>query len=513
MAEIYTPINVQTFVNDTSAVNTVNDNFAAISTAFTDVLSRSGVSPNTMQSTLDMNSNQIINLPPPSTINSPARLIDISGGQITVTTATTGTSGHTVPFLDGANTWSNTQNITTSGTTNSLVIATTGSGTVGNGYSYSSNSVSDNSASSTNAQVDATSVYMGLNGSAVNSARVALQTTLQLLSATNATNPARFYTAGEFVAQALSSDGGGSGTEKGQIFALNPSVQLTGSATHMAGAIGVEIDVGCLTGSSTLIKYGLLISQASTDAVSGSQQDAAICFANQIGAGGWGTLIQIGDGVNANPAKTTGSILSIKGSPTFATGLNLSGATYTGNAIQSTGFAVNNTGTITSGLNGTSGGLIQMNGSTSGNIQLQANSTGNLLTLTQPIQVGVNGSAAGQINIAGLTSGSAQITASATGGTLQLGGNNLTINSSGALSTTSQITISNATAVPAGGSTSVGYLATTTTNLGVFFGSGAPTLTAAQGSIYIRTDGSSTSTRLYVNTTGSNVWTNFTSAA
>lgn len=44
-------------------------------------------------------------------------------------------------------------------------------------------------------------------------------------------------------------------------------------------------------------------------------------------------------------------------------------------------------------------------------------------------------------------------------------------------------------------------------------GAGAPTHTAAQGSLYLRTDGSSTSTRLYVNTNGATTWTNFTSAA
>lgn len=44
-------------------------------------------------------------------------------------------------------------------------------------------------------------------------------------------------------------------------------------------------------------------------------------------------------------------------------------------------------------------------------------------------------------------------------------------------------------------------------------GTGAPTFTAPTGTLYIRLDGSSTSTRLYVNTTGSTTWTNFTSAA
>ena len=39
-----------------------------------------------------------------------------------------------------------------------------------------------------------------------------------------------------------------------------------------------------------------------------------------------------------------------------------------------------------------------------------------------------------------------------------------------------------------------------------------PTVSAAQGSLYLRTNGSSTSTRLYVNTDGTTGWTNFTSA-
>lgn len=49
--------------------------------------------------------------------------------------------------------------------------------------------------------------------------------------------------------------------------------------------------------------------------------------------------------------------------------------------------------------------------------------------------------------------------------------------------------------------------------IGIFAGTGAPTLSAPKGSLYVRTDGSSTSTRLYINTDGSTTWTNFTSAA
>ena len=43
-------------------------------------------------------------------------------------------------------------------------------------------------------------------------------------------------------------------------------------------------------------------------------------------------------------------------------------------------------------------------------------------------------------------------------------------------------------------------------------GTGAPTFSATKGTLYVRLDGSSTSTRLYVNTDGATTWTNFTSA-
>jgi hypothetical protein len=73
--------------------------------------------------------------------------------------------------------------------------------------------------------------------------------------------------------------------------------------------------------------------------------------------------------------------------------------------------------------------------------------------------------------------------------------------------------LATATAIPAGGTAGVGYRLSSTTNFGVFFGSGVPTLSAAQGSIYLRSDGSSTSTRAYINTDGGTTWTAVTTAS
>lgn len=47
----------------------------------------------------------------------------------------------------------------------------------------------------------------------------------------------------------------------------------------------------------------------------------------------------------------------------------------------------------------------------------------------------------------------------------------------------------------------------------IYAGSGAPTISAKQGSLYLRTDGSSTSTRAYINTDGGTTWTAITTAA
>lgn len=75
------------------------------------------------------------------------------------------------------------------------------------------------------------------------------------------------------------------------------------------------------------------------------------------------------------------------------------------------------------------------------------------------------------------------------------------------------INVANTTAIPAGGAANTGVLVSSTASFGVYFGSGAPTVSAAQGSLYLRSDGSTTSTRAYINTNGSTTWTAITTAA
>lgn len=51
------------------------------------------------------------------------------------------------------------------------------------------------------------------------------------------------------------------------------------------------------------------------------------------------------------------------------------------------------------------------------------------------------------------------------------------------------------------------------TQASIVAGTAAPTFSAKKGTVYINLTGSSTSTRMYINTDGGTTWTNFTTAA
>jgi hypothetical protein len=87
------------------------------------------------------------------------------------------------------------------------------------------------------------------------------------------------------------------------------------------------------------------------------------------------------------------------------------------------------------------------------------------------------------------------------------------IDPDGTLNVYANVKVNQLSAIPAGGSQTQALNFSSTANFGIFYGSGAPTLSAAQGSLYLRSDGSSTSTRMYVNTNGSTTWTAVTTAA
>lgn len=104
----------------------------------------------------------------------------------------------------------------------------------------------------------------------------------------------------------------------------------------------------------------------------------------------------------------------------------------------------------------------------------------------------------------------ATIDNSVIGGTTTAAGSFTSVSSTSSTST-GAMTVRSGTAITAGGQSAV--LATATAGFGIYLGSGAPTVTAAKGSLYLRSDGSSTSTRLYVNSDGATTWVAVTTAS
>ena len=77
---------------------------------------------------------------------------------------------------------------------------------------------------------------------------------------------------------------------------------------------------------------------------------------------------------------------------------------------------------------------------------------------------------------------------------------------------TGTVTALSGSGLTAGGA--AGFIGTNVAaGMGIYFGSGAPTIAAAKGSLYLRSDGSTTNDRAYINTNGSTTWTALTTAA
>lgn len=91
-------------------------------------------------------------------------------------------------------------------------------------------------------------------------------------------------------------------------------------------------------------------------------------------------------------------------------------------------------------------------------------------------------------------------------GSVTPGGALPTANTTGNTNIEGILRVASATAAPAGGLGSAKLAFGTTAGFGIYYGSGAPSVSAGQGSLYMRTDGSSTTTRTYVNTNGATAW-------
>jgi hypothetical protein len=319
---------------------------------------------------------------------------------------------------------------------------------------------------------------------------------------------------------------------------------ISGNVITLAATGTYQFDFSTTDGGTTITFFDL------NRPLNYYTNDVTIAATTVSSSSGSGALIVNGGvGIGGNLYVSGNIVGSI-----VATGNTFAGNTTVGNLLTA-GF-VSATANITGG-NVLSSGIMSVTGnitggnvlttalSLSGNVLSAINSTANITT-TANIQAGNLKSSGimsatanvtgGNILTGGLISATSTITSTAnitggnilTGGIISAtgnitGGNVITANvnstthtgttvsvtgnvSGGNLRTAGQLLAASGTTITAGGSQSLGLEFSTTADFGIFFGSGAPTISAAKGSLYLRSDGSTTNDRMYVNTNGTTAW-------
>lgn len=266
-------------------------------------------------------------------------------------------------------------------------------------------------------------------------------------------------TTGEYVTGIISATGNVTGGNLNTVGQVSATGNITGSYLIGNGSQ--------LTGISTGSRIVSGTTEMSIETPSGNLQasvggTANVAVFTPTGANITGYVTATGNLTGGNA--TISGFITASGNITTSVGVISAPGNITGGNI------------LTSGLISATGNLTSANVNATGNISLTGNViAGNLTTGLQVVAVG-----------------------NVTGGNIRTDG---------------QVLALNATAIPAGGLAGKGYVFSSTANFGIFFGSGVPTLAAAKGSLYLRSDGSTTNDRMYVNTDGSTTWTAVITAA
>lgn len=468
--------NIGTGTSFQTAIAPINANNDAIEVAFENTLSRDGTIPNTMSANLDMNSNRILNLPSPTDASQPMRLGDASL-LLPNTLGATGTSGHTIPFLDGNNTWSGT---------NAFVLSNASALTIG--------------------------LTAGNPAFKVDTTTASSVTGLQLKSAASGGGVA-FSVISSASNEALTVDAKGTGTILlNGIATGNVSIGASGRFTVSPGNGFVGIGTAP-TGSEALsiVSNGASVNQLRLKDSTGSHTGA---LASQNNAGNF--LFNNQDNANIEFYSNNGSgeqlIIGTSGngvkvgasSPApGAQGIGSGGAIF---CIE--GFSANKS------VNGNLPGYVAVNSNTGASAVI-TNTLNTDAGILSNQAVSTAGGAFGIIQWTG--SGGLFIQQKNAAGplTFRTGAtpsDALSIDATQNITILKQLTAASSVATPAGGSTTARLLLGTTAGFGIYYGSGVPTVSAASGSIYIRTDNAGANLRLYSNTTGSTTWAAITSA-
>lgn len=237
------------------------------------------------------------------------------------------------------------------------LFAITGSVTSGSGFLNQISLSSDNAttvAGSGPGTINMLYLSDGIGGGVMTGHRTGLTTQMRINSATGNTSGIFYYVGANPQCIALSDDNGVNGSPLGNCFGSNPIVHMFSGATYWQSVVGEEIDVEADAGSSMTWKEGLKIGTIGSDAVQGTNEDAALVFfaSSSSLTSAWGTLIQIGTPTAGFPVYNgcimcSASTLQGSNAYTVAHGIDFvdnAVITCTSDCFKSTGFTVNGAG-------------------------------------------------------------------------------------------------------------------------------------------------------------------------
>jgi hypothetical protein len=175
--------------------------------------------------------------------------------------------------------------------------------------------------------------------------RNGIRVDLQNSGATSGTN---FFTAILGNTNVNVSDGGTSGTYKGDFYGVSGIVEGVSAATYIHGLLGGEFDASCQSGCSVQEKMGIQVTLINQDASHGTEVDSAIVIdADNTTTDSWLQGISFGKEGTNNPVSGTliGTYASIS-SLTAQYGIDLSAYTFTLGFLKSQGFLIDGSGDV-----------------------------------------------------------------------------------------------------------------------------------------------------------------------
>ncbi len=374
----------------------------------------------------------------------------------------------------------------------------------------------DNSGAGGGATVNG--LYVGHAGYGGSAARNGLLAVYSHNAVTTTPSSSAFYTGVFSNVPVSSTDGGGSGTEKGAFFGFGGIVSVASAATHLAGVCGAEFDVSLQSGSSTLEKILLQLVNVNGDIVKGSITDAMMVMTGDGANSTFHAVTGFDNGILFGkpgcqwPISSTGTIIGVASSMasgaspgggtyntvTAAYGIDFSAVTFSTGAFKSAGFLVDQFG------NTTVNSLVSNNHIQAATEMIVANPSGGYWALQSAGGIGFRWS---------LSNNSTFVLQRTVDGFGTVTSSPVLIDASDNTGFAQSITANYGSSVGAGVSTQAFIKGSTTANLGIFYGTGAPSFSAAQGSIYTNTTASVATARAFVNTNGSTGWAFFTASA